>query len=171
MTIRTFLDYFGWTLLIATILLLTFSQRLLDNIINAKSFLIEYSIIGTFLSANALLLIYKTNPDYFKGGDKRASAILSYFFGIIAIFVFGTAYYNFNTAKNNTGIVKALVVIKHENIRHSTKYLTLKLNGRTERFQPTPKEWEKIEQNDTILLTYGQGNLDFNYIFEFSPDN
>ena len=101
-----------------------------------------------------------------------ASTILSYFFfGIIALFVFGTAYYNFDTAKNNKGKVKALVVIKHENISHSTKYLTLKLNGRTERFQPTPKEWEKIAQNDTILLTYGQGNLDFNYIFEFSPDN
>jgi hypothetical protein len=67
----------------------------MENIMKAKSFLLEYSFYGAILSTTILYLIYKTNPDYYKGDEKRASAVLSYFFGVITLSVFGTAFYNF----------------------------------------------------------------------------
>src|SRR5690349_11239559 len=124
MKIEKLLDFIGWTFLIVAILLLKFSERLLDNIIRAKSFLTEFAIYGVIISAVILYLIYKTNPNYFKGGEKRASAVLSYFFGIIALFVFGGAYYNLQTAKKNTKNLKVFVSGKSKNTRYGTTYLT-----------------------------------------------
>lgn len=167
MNIDKLLDYIGWTFLVATILFLRISEQLLDNIIKAKSFLIEYALYGAFFSATVLFLFYKTNPNYYKGGEKRASAILSYFFGVTALFVFGTTYYNFQTAKKNPRELKAYVSDKTKNFRYGTNYLILDFDNRTERFQPTKKEWEKIETNDTILLTVGQGQLGYEHILTF----
>ena len=162
------LDYIGWTFLVATIILLRLSERLLDNVIKAKSFLFEFAIYGTILSATILLAIYKTNPDYYNGGEKRASAVLSYFFGVIALFVFGSAYYNLETAKKNIKHLKAFVADKSLNVRYETPYLTLQLDDSEERFQPKRKEWDNIKENDTILLTVGHGQLGYDYIFAFS---
>ena len=142
MNIDTVLDYIGWAFLIATIILLKVAERLLDNIIEAKSFLIENLLYGLLFTL--LILIYKLNPDYIKSGEeKKASAILSYFFGVIALFVFGSANYNLETAKRNTNIIKAFVSGKSKNFRYKTNYLKLDFNNRSERFQPTTKEWEK----------------------------
>lgn len=161
------LDYIGFTFLVATIVLLQFSERLLDNVIKAKSFLMEYAIYGTILSATTLILIYKTKPDYYIGGEKRASAVLSYFFGVIFLFVFGSAYYNVETAKKNLKPIPAFVIDKSLNIRYKTPYLTLQIENRKERFQPKINEWNNIKEKDTILLTVGQGQLGYDYIFTF----
>lgn len=169
MSINNLLDYVGWTLLAATILLLGLSVRLVENIIKAKIFVLEYSLYGTILSATILFLIYKTNPNYFKGGEKRGSAVLSYFFGVITLTVFGTAYYSFKTARENTTELKAFVTEKSKNIRYGTTFLKLKIDNNEERFNPTYKEWERIEENDTILLTVGHGQLGYGHILTFLP--
>jgi hypothetical protein len=140
----------------------------MENIMKAKSFLLEYSFYGAILSTTILYLIYKTNPDYYKGDEKRASAVLSYFFGVITLSVFGTAFYNFETAKENTTEIKAFVSDKSKNFRYGTTYLKLKIDSSEERFNPTHKEWEKIEENDTLLLTVGQGRLGYDHILTFT---
>jgi hypothetical protein len=169
MKIDKLLDYIGWTFLIATIIFLKVAERLLDNIIKAKSFLLEYSTYGLIFSATVLFLIYKLQPEYFRSKEtKRGSAVLSYFFGIIALFVFGMAYYNLETAKRNTKTSKALVLSKSKNFSSGTPYLKLDFDDRTERFQPTKKEWEKIVLNDTVILTTGLGQLGYQHILKFS---
>jgi len=169
MNIEKFIDYIGWTFLVATLILLRIAERLLDNIIKAKAFLLEYTAFGLLLSLTVLYLIFKLQPDYFKSGEtKRASAILSYFFGLIALFVFGTAYYNLETSKQNTKTINAYVIDHYENYRYKTKYVTLDIDGRTERFQPNKYEWEKISINDSLTLTIGQGQLGYQCILQFT---
>jgi hypothetical protein len=170
MGIDKLLDYIGWTFLVATILLLRLAEKLLDNIIKSNSFLLAYSFYGLILSATVLFFIYRTNPGYFEGGEKRASAVLSYFFGLIALFVFGAAYYNLETAKMNTRAVKAFVTEKSQNFRYKSAYLTIEIENRTERFQPMETEWVKIAENDTILLTVGRGQLGYEHILKFTTD-
>jgi hypothetical protein len=172
MNIEKFLDYIGWTFLVATLILLRIAERLLDNIIKAKSFLLEYSSLGLLLSLTVLYLIFRLQPDYFKSGEtKRASAILSYFFGLITLFVFGTAYYNLETSKQNTKTTSAFVIDHYENYRYKTKYVTLDIDGRTERFQPNKYEWENISVNDSLTLTVGQGQLGYQCILQFTKQN
>jgi hypothetical protein len=171
MNIDKFLDYIGWTFLIATLILLRVAERLLDNVIKAKSFLIEYSIYGLLISTTVLFLIYKLNPDYFRSGEtKRGSAVLSYFFGVIALFVFLTAYINIETSKQNIRTANAFVKDHYENYRYKTKYVLLDFDGRTERFQPKKEEWDKISVNDTITLTIGQGQLGYENILQFTKN-
>lgn len=165
------LDYIGWTFLISTLILLGVAERLLDNVIRAKSFLLEFSAYGLILSAINLFLIYRIRPKYFKSEEsKRGSAVLSYFFGIIALFVFTTAYFNLETSKHNTRITHAIVREHYENYRYKTKYVLLDFDGRTERFQPTKNEWEKISVNDTITLTIGKGLFGYENILLFTKN-
>ena len=169
MNIEKLIDYIGWTFLIVTIVLLKVAEQLLDNIIKANLFLMEYSAYGLILSLTVLYLIYKLQPDYFKSGEtKRGSAVLSYFFGVVALFVLGSAKYNLETSRQNTTIINAYVIDHFENYRHKTKYVTLYIDGRTERFQPNKNEWEEISLNDSLILTVGYGQLGYQHIFQFS---
>lgn len=169
MNIEKFLDYIGWTFLIVTITLLKVAERLLDNVIKAKSFLFEYSIYGLIISLTVLYIIYKLQPDYFNSGEeKRASAILSYFFGLVAIFVFGAAKYNLETSKADTKTINAFVIERYENYLYKTKYFKLNIEGHKERFQATQSEWENISVNDSLTLTVGKGQLGFLQILQFT---
>lgn len=169
MNIEKILDYIGWTYLILTIILLRVSERLLDNVIKAKSFLLEYSFYGLILSMTVLYLIYKLQPDYFNSGEeKRASAILSYFFGLLAIFVFGAAKYNLETSKADTKTINAFVIERYENYLYKTKYVKLNIEGHIERFQPTKNEWENISENESLTLTVGKGQLGYPCILHFT---
>lgn len=169
MNIEKILDYLGWTFLIVTITLLKLAERLIDNVIKAKSFLLEYSLCGLLLSLTVLYLIYKLQPDYFNSGEeKRASAVLSYFFGLLAVFVFGTAKYNLETSKKVTKTINAFVIEHYENYLNKTKYVKLNIEGYTERFQPTKNEWEKISVNDSLTLTVGQGQFGYQCILHFT---
>lgn len=164
-----FLDYLAWMLLMTVILLLRFRERLLDNIIQANSFLWEYALYGLVFSFIFLFCIYKIRPNYYKGGKRRASAVLSFFFGVLLLFIFGTAYYNFQTAEKNKKTIHISVLDKFKNQRYNTPYLTLHINNKAERFQPTMEEWQKIQKNDSIYLSIGQGVLGYQHIFTFSP--
>jgi len=120
-----------------------------------------------FMSSALLLIIYSSNPKYFQGGEKRASAVLSYFFGIIVLSVVGAAYYNFNTSKLNSSKISATVTEKSQNVKYKSTYLYLKIGNKLERFHPHRKEWEKISEKDTLILTVGCGRLGYKHILEF----
>ena len=166
------LDYIGWTLLIIASILLGSFGKFIDNIIYAKSFILEFSIYSLIISSAILLLIYRFNPNYFKSEDeKRGSAILSYFFGVAIIFLFWFCNYNINTANEELKKIKGIVVKKMKNTRYGTRYLKIKLGNKVERFQPNKKEWDLIYENDTIILLIGKGKLGYNYIFKFNNNN
>ena len=170
MTFHKLLDAIGWTMLFTTILFFRFFGRSIDNMVYAKSFIVEYVILGAVCSALVLFLMYRTNKTYFSGGEKRGSAILSYFFGIIAIVLFSATAYNTETAKRNQSTIGAVVIDKSKNSRYSTPYLTLKVGDKSERFSPKLEEWNKIEKGDSIHLVVGRGHLGYDYIFQFLND-
>ncbi|MCB0515809.1 MAG: hypothetical protein R2798_10505 [Chitinophagales bacterium] len=95
---------------------------------------------------------------------------MSYFFGVVILFLFGTAFYNFETAKESKKTLNVFVIDKTEQFRHKKKYLKLDIGNHTERFRPTTKEWKRIEINDTIKLTVGLGQLGYEHIFNFTPN-
>jgi hypothetical protein len=161
------LDYIGWTLIIVTIILLRFSERLIDNIINSNSFLIEYLIYGVIISSLFLYFLFKINRDYFKGNEKRASAVLSYFFGVIGIFLFSSAYLNFQSSKKNQEKIIGIVVNKSNNIKYKTNYVKLIIDKKEERFISNDKDWKTITENDTLILTVGHGFLGYKHILSF----
>jgi hypothetical protein len=163
------LDYTGWTVLCITSLLMRFALPLVDNIIHSDRFLLEYLVYGTLLSSAILWLIYKYNRDYFDGGgESRGSAVLSYFFGVIGLFVFGAAYYNLATAKTDSRNVQAFVIKKFESGRPGIPKVLVQLNDQEEQFHPNWPEWRRIQPNSTVVLNVGRGKLGYDYIFSFS---
>lgn len=129
----------------------------------------EYLLYGTLLSSAILWLIYKYNRDYFDGGgERRASAVLSYFFGVIGLFVFGSAYYNSVTAKAASRNVQAFVIKKIESGRPAIPKVLLQLTNHKEQFHPNWPEWRRMQPNNTVVLNVGRGKLGYDYIFSFS---
>ena len=151
-----------------SVFIMKFFEQLIDNIIKAKSFVLEHSIYGILFSFTVLFIIHKMNPNYFKSEkEKRGSAILSYIFGLTIIFMFSMGYFNIKTSKNNSKMIKAIVLKKSKNTRYGTKYLKLGINDRIERFQPNVKEWEAINERDTINLIVSKGKLGYQHILKF----
>jgi len=167
MSTERLLDIIGYTFLSAAIVLLGFYGSPLENLINGKSFYIIYAILGTVLSLAVVQFILKVFPDYSNSDESRLSAISGYLIGIVAVFVFASAFYNIETAKDNKRLIEAVVIDKTKNIKYSTTYLRLNIYGKEERFNPSSEEWNQIEIDDTLVLNVGQGKLGYDYIFEF----
>ena len=162
------LDYVGWLLLFAMILLLRFAQNIINNIIDTKSFMVEYGLIGALIASTFLFLVYKFNRNYFKGGEKRASAVLSYFFGITFLTIFVTAYFDLKICKENQQLRKAFIVQKSTNIKYGSKILKLNINGKIEKFNPTVAEWNEIQENEIINLIVCRGVSGYEHILKFN---
>ena len=167
MSVDRLLDLIAWTFLFTTITALKYFEALFENTVNGKSFVMYGAIYGVVCSVGFLFLLYKTNRKYFRGGEKRASAILSYFFGIVVLTLLAAAVYNIKTARKDLRLVQAVVVNKSKNVSYGTTYLTLQLKDRKERFNPTKEEWNRINERDTLYLEVGKGSLGYDYIFNF----
>ncbi|MBP9884128.1 MAG: hypothetical protein KBF32_12035 [Chitinophagales bacterium] len=164
------LDILAWAILILTILLLRFFGNSLENIIHEKNFILIYLTIGLSISGVFLLLIYKLRPSYFIGGETRASAVLSYFFGIAALTLFAAAAFTIQTAQQQKSILSAIITDKSINARYNTPYLNILIDSKVERFQPSKREWDKISIADTLQLIVGKGRLNYYYVFSFSEE-
>ncbi len=162
------IDYISWIVLLSSILVLAISGKLIENIINETSFLKTYSFYGVLIALSVLLLIYIFFPVYFNSDEeKRGSTVLSLFFGVTILYVFGAAYYNFKTAQTNKKSIKAFVIDKSKNIRYNNNYIKLSINNKIERFETNHKKWDSIQKNDTIMLILGKGKLKYNHVLDF----
>jgi hypothetical protein len=162
------LDYFSWALLIISILLLKVTSGYLENIIRGKKFVLQYALSGVFLASVWMYLLYRLNRQYFEGGEKRASAILSQFFSIIILTLFLSAFYNYYSGMKSTFAKKAFIISKTTNLRSGRNYIHLKIDDREERFSPAHKEFNKLQENDTTNLTIGKGKLGYEFIISFT---
>jgi hypothetical protein len=115
-----------------------------------------------------MYLLYKMKRDYFDGGEKRASAVLSQFFSIIILTILLTAYYTYQSGKEHTYHKDAVVLSKGSNFKTGTDYVHLLIDGRKERFNPGREEFEKFSDGDTLLLTIGKGETNYDYIYKFN---
>lgn len=164
------MEYIGWALLILTIILFKFADRLMDNIIRAKGFLLIYGFIGLMLSIGFIYLIQRKLPGFFSESTKRGRVGMGYLLGLWALFTFGAALYNMETGRENTREIRAVVVKKVENNTYRTKYVFLDMATHQERFQPEREQWAQLISGDTVALKVGRGNLGFDYIFQFGAD-
>ncbi len=167
MRIDKLLDILAWVFLFTGIILLMIGGRIIDNIIHANNFTIKSLAVGAIFAGVFIYVLLKLIPNYFKGGNSRASAILSFIFGIIVITLFGAGKFNMETS-NNKRIVTGYVVKKTKNHKYGTPYLKILVDGRIERFQPLKEEWDLLFEKDSLYLTVGKGDLGYDYIFKFS---
>lgn len=170
MTVERILDYMAWSLLITSIIVLRFLERLVENLVEGKAFIIYYGIIGFVTGLFVLYLFYRFKPTYFKSNqEKRASAILSYVFSLSVLFLFGFAYYNKHTGESDLKKQEAIVVDKNKNYRYHTRYLLLKIdNNSARKFMVNQNVWEDTGINDTIQISVGRGALGYEYIYKFT---
>lgn len=115
-----------------------------------------------------MFILFNIKRDYFDGDEKRGSAVLIQFFGIIMLTVFLTSYYSYETGKSNIYYKKAVLINKSTNIKTHTNYIFLLLNGREERFNPSYKEFKNLNEGDTLILKIGKGKIDYDIIYEFN---
>lgn len=162
------LDYLSWTFLLLSLALLTFTTRYVENIIRGKMFVLEYGLWGILFASLWMFFLYRTYQSYFKGGERRASAILSQYFSWVVLTLFLGAFYNYETGKKNTIVKKALVVEKSENAKTRTKYVHLIIgNNKRERFNPRSNEYRLMQADDSTLLLIGKGKLGYEFILAF----
>ena len=168
-TLHKRLDYIAWAILIYSIILLRFNNRMLDNIINSNNFITKAAILGALISIVIMFFLYKKHPNYFKSSkEERGSAVLSYLIGIIIITIFSSGYLDKITSEKNKEIIKGIVLKKSKNIRYGSNYLTLKIKGNIEKFQVLKSDWEKTKENDTLQLTIGKGISGFQHLLSLN---
>jgi hypothetical protein len=161
------IDYIAWTLLIVSIALLNFTSRYLENMVYGKKFVWNYFLVGLTISSLWLFVLYKIKPQYFVGDEKRASAVLSQFFSIIVLTIFLNAFYTYESGKKSIYLAKAIVTDKATNVKTGTDYVHLLLDGRQERFNPKKDEFKSMAKGDTLVLTIGRGETNYDIIYEF----
>ena len=161
------LDYSSWGLLIISMILLKLASGYVENIILGKKFVWQTFLNGFIIASLWMFILYKLKRNYFEGGEKRASAVLSQFFSIIILTIFVSTYYNYHSGKSKLYYKKAIVVDKSQNIKTSKPFLFLKMNNRRERFNPSYSDWRKINTGDTLTLTIGKGAFNYEFIYRF----
>jgi hypothetical protein len=74
------LDYSSWGLLIISMFLLKLASGYVENIILGKKFVWQTFLNGFIIASLWMFILYKLKRNYFEGGEKRVSAVLSQFF-------------------------------------------------------------------------------------------
>ena len=161
------LDYIAWTLLVVSIILLKLTSNFVENLVSGKRFALEMAGVGLVFASLWMFLLYKLKPSYFKGGEKRASAVLSQFFSIVILTIFLSTFYNYKTGIKNLSRVKAIVLTKSTNAYKGTTYVTLYIRNKKERFNPRGNEYKILKVGDTINVLVGRGALNWEFIYKF----
>jgi hypothetical protein len=161
------IDYLSWTLLFVAILLLKATSSYVENIIHGRKFVWYYLLIGLVIASLWMFVLYKLKRNYFDGGEKRASAVLSQFFGIIVLTIFLNAFYTYQTGKTNLYHKTAVLQDKGHNLKSGADFLHLVIDGRKERFKAKPREYKNLVSGDSLILTIGKGKTGYEFIYKF----
>lgn len=161
------LHYFGYALLLLTGLGITLLGKYFENTISGTAFFFECALAGLLFAVLFYKFFKLGYKAFFLNNEKRISAIMGYCAFVMASAIWGQAYYNIATA-SHVEHRTVYVAKKSKNISKGTLYVFLNMDGKEERFNPSAKDYASITQGDSVILTYGKGNLGYYYIFKFT---
>lgn len=163
------LHYGGFAALVSVFVVFKLVDSIFDNTIGGASFFFICAGAGIGVALLFYAVLKKAYPAFMRPNRYRQSALFGYYFAVTAWTIFGMTIMDISGASSRTE--KVLVLEKSKNIRHGTPFLFLQINGKRERFVPKKKEWNKIQEQDSIYITILEGRLGFDLVTGFHQEN
>lgn len=145
--------------------------KLIENYLEWKPFIFDLLIYGGLISLIIAWVYYKKFPVVFNNRE-RGYYVVSWMFLVPFLMIFhATAWYNHLSPSPVIKRESIAVNERSENYRHGNKYLFLTINNKKIRFEPPKHQFEKIKNEDTLLITVKKGALGYAYVDKFETIN
>jgi len=142
--------------------------RHVENIVEEGRYVLLLGGVGVVLAAFVSWCIKRMVPAYYqRNSERRGAAVLSLFFGIVALTVLGSAWIDRISAEARVEVVRFAVEDTGTNIKSGSNYVFLFHPGQAEtnfRIQVRGKELESIAGQDSVDLRIGTGELGFTHV-------
>lgn len=167
--IERILHYGGFVALASVFVVFKLVGSTFDNTIGGTAYFFICAAAGIAAAFLFYLLLKKAFLSFIRPNKYRESSLFGYYLAVAAWIIFGMNLANVSGVASRTE--KVFVLEKSKNIRHGTPFLFLEINGKKERFVPKKKEWNAIEEEDSIYLNILEGKLGYDLVTAFHTED
>ena len=145
-----------------------FEIRNIDNTIDGVKLFWTFAFIGLLLAALVTFLLKVFKPSVYYESNRRLSVHLGLFIGLFLICPAFACFINQSLTDDMTMIEEYTILEKSSSSsRNQEYYLYLDFNSDKQRVTVWKTFWEKVEEQQKIILLTKKGILGYKYIIEF----
>lgn len=138
--------------------------KLIENYLEWKPYIFDLLVYGGLISFLITWIYYKKFPVFFDKKERGYFVVAWMFFVPLLIIFHVTAWYNHLSPSPVVKEERMAINDRGENYRYRNKYLFLIINNKKTRFELPKHQFEKIKNEDTLLITVKKGALGYAYI-------
>jgi hypothetical protein len=140
----------------------------IDNTIDGLKLFWTFAFIGLLLATVITIILKVFKPSVYYESNRRLSVHLGLFVGFFLICPAFACFINQRLADDKTMIEEYTILEKgSSSTRNQEYYLYLDFNGDKQRVTVWRTFWEKVEDQQKIILLTKKGILGYRYIIEF----
>lgn len=141
--------------------------KLIENYLEWKSYIFDLLVYGGLISFLIAWIYYKKFPVFFDKKERGYFVAVWMFFVPLLIIFHVTAWYNNLSPSPDLKKERMAINDRGENYRYRNKYLFLIINNKKTRFELSKQQFEKIKNEDSLLITVKKGALGYAYVDKF----
>ena len=159
--------YLMMCLFVALFIPFELTGRLIENYIEWKPYIFDFLIYGGLISFLIAWVYYKKFQVIFSNKERGYYVVMWMFFVPLLMVFHATAWFNHLSPSAVIKKERMTISDRGENYRHGNKYLFLTINNKKTRFELPKYQFEKIKNEDTLLITVKKGALGYAYVDKF----
>lgn len=141
--------------------------NLIENYLEWKPYIFDLLVYGVPISLFIAWTYYKKFPVVFDKKERGYFVAVWMFFVPLLIIFHATAWYNHLSPSPVIKKERMAINDRGENYRYRNKYLFLIINNKKTRFELPKHQFEKIKNEDSLLITVKKGALGYAYVDKF----
>ena len=164
---QNFTYYLMMCLFVVLLIPFKATGKLIENYLEWKPYIFDLLIYGSLISFLITWIYYKKFLVIFSNKERGYYVVLWMFLVPFLLIFHITAWYN--NLSPSPVIKKENIAVseRSENYRHGNKYLFLTINNKKTRIELPKYQFEKIKNEDTLLITVKKGALGYSYVDKF----
>ena len=151
---------------------LIFRINSIENIIEEFKFWKNFVLLGFVTGVLSLLLINQIRGSVFNESGRRYAVIFGFIIGFMSLSVASASC--FNEYYDNSTIHESKFIVERKSTggkRENTHWIFVEIDNSTKRFKLTSEKWNKIQEEDTVILSVKKGFFDYDYVQNISVIN
>lgn len=159
--------YFMLSLFVLMLIPFKVTGKLIENYLEWKPYIFDLLVYGGLISFLIAWVYYKKFPVAFDKKE-RGYYVVVWMFLVPFLSIFHLAAW-YNHLSPSPVIRKENIAVseRSENYRYGNKYLFLIINNKQIRFELPKHQFEKIKNEDSLLITVKKGALGYAYVDKF----
>ena len=141
--------------------------KLIENYLEWKPYIFDLLVYGGLISFLIAWVYYKKFPVIFSNKERGYFVVVWMFLVPFLMIFHVTAWYNHLSPSPVIKKESIAISDRGENYRYGNKYLFLTINSKKTRFELPKHQFEKIKNEDSLLITVKKGALGYAYVDKF----